>query len=165
MSILNVFSLLGGLGMFLYGISMMGNGLKSTAGNRLKNLLEKITSNRLVAVLVGMLVTAVIQASAAVTVMAVGFVNAGLMTMSQAFGIMLGANIGTTITAWIISFNITSLAPLFIILGVIPMEFIKNEKAKNIGVIITGFGLLFMGLNMMGTARNPFATRPGSWGL
>ena len=165
MSILNVFSLLGGLGMFLYGISMMGNGLKSTAGNRLKNLLEKITSNRLVAVLVGMLVTAVIQASAAVTVMAVGFVNAGLMTMSQAFGIMLGANIGTTITAWIISFNITSLAPLFIILGVIPMEFIKNEKAKNIGVIITGFGLLFMGLNMMGTAMEPLRNEAWFVGL
>ena len=165
MSILNVFSLLGGLGMFLYGISMMGNGLKSTAGNRLKNLLEKITSNRLVAVLVGMLVTAVIQASAAVTVMAVGFVNAGLMTMGQAFGIMLGANIGTTITAWIISFNITSLAPLFIILGVIPMEFIKNEKAKNIGVIITGFGLLFMGLNMMGTAMEPLRNEAWFVGL
>ncbi|MBE5780809.1 MAG: Na/Pi cotransporter family protein [Clostridiales bacterium] len=165
MTILNVFSLLGGLGLFLYGIDMMGNGLKTTAGDKLKSLLERITSNRLVAVLVGMLVTAVIQASAAVTVMAVGFVNAGLMTMSQAFGIMLGANIGTTITAWIISFNITSLAPLFIILGVVPMLFMKNEKAKSIGVIITGFGLLFMGLNLMGSSMAPLKNEAWFVGL
>ena len=178
MSILNVFSLLGGLGMFLYGISMMGNGLKSTAGNRLKNLLEKITSNRLVAVLVGMLVTAVIQASAAVTVMAVGFVNAGLMTMSQAFGIMLGANIGTTVTSWLLSLTgiesgnffvqllkPTSFSPVLALIGVCFIMFSKKEKKKDAGTIMIGFAILMTGMETMSGAVKPLANVPEFTGI
>ena len=117
MTIYDIFSLLGGLGLFLYGMDMMGKGLESAAGNKLKTVLEKLTSNRLRGVLVGALVTCVIQSSSATTVMVVGFVNAGLMNLSQAFGVILGANIGTTITAQIIALDLSELAPLFIIIG------------------------------------------------
>ena len=107
MTIYDIFSLLGGLGLFLYGMDMMGKGLESAAGNKLKMVLEKLTSNRLRGVLVGALVTCVIQSSSATTVMVVGFVNAGLMNLSQAFGVILGANIGTTITAQIIALDLS----------------------------------------------------------
>lgn len=160
MTIFDVFTLCGGLGLFLYGMDMMGKGLESAAGNKLKRILEKLTTNRLMGVLVGTLVTMVIQSSSATTVMLVGFVNSGLMNLSQAFGVMLGANIGTTITAQIIAFNLTDWAPLFIILGVIPMMFAKRRSIKSIGNIVAGFGILFLGMNMMSGAMVPLRSEP-----
>ncbi len=161
MSLFNIFALAGGLGLFLYGMDMMGKGLESAAGSKLKGVLEKLTSNRLMGVLVGMLVTAVIQSSSATTVMAVGFVNAGVMTLSQAFGVMLGANIGTTITGQIIAFNVSDYAPLFAILGILPMMFAKKRRMQSVGTIVAGFGILFIGLNMMGSAMEPLKSDPG----
>ena len=161
MGLYDVFALFGGLGLFLYGMDMMGKGLESAAGNRLKSILEKLTTNRLMGVLVGTLVTMVIQSSSATTVMLVGFVNAGLMNLSQAFGVMLGANIGTTITAQIIAFKISDWAPLFIILGVIPMMFFKKRSWRSIGTICAGFGILFLGMNMMSDAMVPL--RSETW--
>ncbi|MFR6345082.1 MAG: Na/Pi symporter, partial [Christensenellales bacterium] len=135
MTIYDIFSLLGGLGLFLYGMDMMGKGLESAAGNKLKTVLEKLTSNRLRGVLVGALVTCVIQSSSATTVMVVGFVNAGLMNLSQAFGVILGANIGTTITAQIIALDLSELAPLFIIIGVAPLMFSKRQSIRNLSMV------------------------------
>ena len=149
MDFFDALTLFGGLGLFLYGMQMMGDGLSTAAGDKLKGLLEKLTTNPFMGILVGTLVTCVIQSSSATTVMAVGFVNAGLMTLPQAFNVMLGANIGTTITAQIIAFKMTDWAPLFIIIGVICILFIKRRMARNIGTIIAGFGILFLGMNIM----------------
>ena len=149
MDFFDVLTLFGGLGLFLYGMQMMGDGLSTAAGDKLKGLLEKLTTNPLMGVLVGTLVTCIIQSSSATTVMAVGFVNAGLMTLSQAFNVMLGANIGTTITAQIIAFKMTDWAPLFIIIGVVCILFIKRRMVRNVGTIIAGFGILFLGMNIM----------------
>ena len=132
MTIFDLFTLLGGLGLFLYGMDMMGKGLESAAGNRLKTILEKLTSNRLMGVLVGTLVTCVIQSSSATTVMVVGFVNAGLMNLSQAFGVILGANIGTTITAQIIAFDLSQWAPYLSSLALCHCCFPKSNLFKAI---------------------------------
>ena len=155
MTLFGVFGLLGGLGLFLYGMDLMGKGLESAAGTKLKRVLEKLTSNRMMGVLVGTVVTMIIQSSSATTVMLVGFVNAGLMTLSQAFGVMLGANIGTTITAQIIAFKLSNWAPLFIILGVLPLLFLKKRSFRSLGTIIAGFGILFLGMTMMSDAMKP----------
>lgn len=160
MTIYDIFSLLGGLGLFLYGMDMMGKGLESAAGNKLKTVLEKLTSNRLRGVLVGALVTCVIQSSSATTVMVVGFVNAGLMNLSQAFGVILGANIGTTITAQIIALDLSELAPLFIIIGVAPLMFSKRQSIRNLSMVIAGFGILFFGMNTMSVAMEPLRNAP-----
>ena len=163
MTIFDLFTLLGGLGLFLYGMDMMGKGLESAAGNRLKTILEKLTSNRLMGVLVGTLVTCVIQSSSATTVMVVGFVNAGLMNLSQAFGVILGANIGTTITAQIIAFDLSQWAPLFIIIGVVPLLFSKKQSIQSYFTIVAGFGILFFGTNTMSTSMEPL--RDSQWFL
>lgn len=163
MTIFDLFTLLGGLGLFLYGMDMMGKGLESAAGNRLKTILEKLTSNRLMGVLVGTLVTCVIQSSSATTVMVVGFVNAGLMNLSQAFGVILGANIGTTITAQIIAFDLSQWAPLFIIIGVVPLLFSKKQSIQSYFTIVAGFGILFFGMNTMSTSMEPL--RDSQWFL
>lgn len=118
----------GGLGLFLYGMSMMGDGLQKTAGDKLRKLIEVLTNNRLMGVLIGAVVTMIIQSSSATTVMVVGFVNAGLMTLPQATGVILGANVGTTVTAQLIAFNITKSAPLFVGLGV--MVWLTSKKQK-----------------------------------
>lgn len=163
MTIFDLFTLLGGLGLFLYGMDMMGKGLESAAGNRLKTILEKLTSNRLMGVLVGTLVTCVIQSSSATTVMVVGFVNAGLMNLSQAFGVILGANIGTTITVQIIAFDLSQWAPLFIIIGVVPLLFSKKQSIQSYFTIVAGFGILFFGMNTMSTSMEPL--RDSQWFL
>ena len=160
MTIYDIFSLLGGLGLFLYGMDMMGKGLESAAGNKLKTVLEKLTSNRFRGVLVGALVTCVIQSSSATTVMVVGFVNAGLMNLSQAFGVILGANIGTTITAQIIALDLSELAPLFIIIGVAPLMFSKRQSIRNLSMVVAGFGILFFGMNTMSVAMEPLRNAP-----
>ena len=155
MGITDVLALLGGLALFLYGMQMMSTGLEAAAGNRMKSILEKLTSNRVKGVLFGAAITAVIQSSSATTVMVVGFVNSGLMTLKQAVWVIMGANIGTTITGQLIALDIGAIAPLFAIAGVGPIMFIKSEKVHHISSIFAGLGILFMGMDMMGAAMSP----------
>lgn len=155
MGITDVLALLGGLALFLYGMQMMSTGLEAAAGNRMKSILEKMTSNRVKGVLVGAAITAVIQSSSATTVMVVGFVNSGLMTLKQAVWVIMGANIGTTITGQLIALDIGAIAPLFAIAGVGAIMFIKSEKVHHISSIFAGLGILFMGMDMMGAAMSP----------
>lgn len=153
--------LLGGLALFLYGMQMMSTGLEASAGNKMKQILEKLTANRFVGVMVGALITAVIQSSSATTVMVVGFVNSKMMTLSQAVWIIMGANIGTTITGQLIALDVGAAAPLVAFLGVAAIVFSKNEKVRHIGEIVAGLGILFIGMDMMGTAMKPLADSEG----
>lgn len=145
----------GGLGLFLYGMKLMSDGLENVAGEKLKGILEKITSNKVIGVLVGTIVTAIIQSSSATTVMVVSFVNAGLMTLTQATGVILGSNIGTTITAQMVSFNLEIIAPIFIGVGSIVMMSAKKKKIKDLAYIALGFGVLFMGMGLMSSSLKP----------
>lgn len=147
--------LLGGLALFLYGMQMMSDGLEKAAGDRLKQILEKLTSNRFLGVAVGAVITAIIQSSSATTVMVVGFVNARLMTLQQAVWIIMGANIGTTITGQLVALNISEIAPLIAFAGVVLIVFLKNPKLNYFGLIIAGLGVLFIGMDMMSTAMEP----------
>ena len=165
MTIENGLALLGGLALFLYGMQMMSTGLEAAAGNKMKLILEKITANRFVGVLVGALITAVIQSSSATTVMVVGFVNSGMMTLRQAVWIIMGANIGTTITGQLIALDIGAMAPLMAFMGVAPIVFMKNEKLHHIGEIVAGLGVLFIGMDMMSAAMKPLANVPEFVGL
>lgn len=155
MSIQLFLMLLGGLALFLYGMQMMSTNLEAAAGNRMKDILEKLTSNRFLGVLAGAVITAVIQSSSATTVMVVGFVNSGLMSLQQAVWIIMGANIGTTITGQLIALDMGVIAPFIAFWGVILMMFIKNKKANYIGGIIAGLGILFIGMGMMSDAMMP----------
>lgn len=157
MNITNFMGLLGGLALFLYGMQMMSAGLEAAAGNKMKTILEKLTANRFLGVLMGALITAVIQSSSATTVMVVGFVNSGMMTLEQAIWIIMGANIGTTITGQLIALDVGVIAPLIAFLGVAAIVFLKNEKIKHIGEILAGLGILFIGMDMMGDAMKPLA--------
>lgn len=152
---LHIISLLGGLALFLYGMHMMSVGMEAAAGNRLKQILEKLTANRFLGVLVGAGITAVIQSSSATTVMVVGFVNSGMMTLRQAVWIILGANIGTTITGQLIALDVGAVAPLVAFVGVVLVVFLKKEKAHHIGSILAGLGILFIGMDMMSTSMMP----------
>ena len=147
--------LLGGLALFLYGMQMMSGGMEAAAGNKMKQILEKLTANRFLGVLVGALITAVIQSSSATTVMVVGFVNSGMMTLRQAVWIIMGANIGTTITGQLIALDVGAVAPLIAFMGVAVIMFTKNLKAHHIGNILAGLGILFIGMEMMGDAMEP----------
>ncbi|UWP59479.1 Na/Pi cotransporter family protein [Ruminococcus gauvreauii] len=155
MEISDILILLGGLALFLYGMQMMSNGLEMAAGNKMKRILEKLTANRIKGVVAGAVITAVIQSSSATTVMVVGFVNSGLMTLNQAVWVIMGANIGTTITGQLIALDIGVIAPLIAFLGVATILFVKNEKAKHISEIFAGLGVLFIGMDMMGSAMVP----------
>lgn len=155
MQIANYIGLIGGLGLFLFGINTMSDGLEHAAGSKLKRLLEVLTTNRFLGVLVGLFITAVIQSSSATTVMVVGFVNANLMSLSQAVGVIMGANIGTTVTSLIIALNLSEIAPAAIFIGVMLVLFAKKTLPKNIGHIVVGFGLLFAGLSMMSDSMKP----------
>lgn len=155
MTATNVFTMLGGLGLFLYGMHMMSTGLENVAGNSLKKILEKITSNRFIGVLIGAGITAIIQSSSATTVMVVGFVNSGLMKLNQAVWIIMGANIGTTITGQLIALNVKDFAPILIFAGVVLVQFIKNKKINYVGEIIAGLGILFIGMQFMSDAMVP----------
>ncbi|MDL2236539.1 Na/Pi cotransporter family protein [Christensenellaceae bacterium OttesenSCG-928-K19] len=150
--------LLGGLGLFLYGMKLMSDGLEAMAGDKLRNSLELFTKNRFAAVGVGAGVTAVIQSSSATTVMLVGFINAGLMTLTQALYVGMGANIGTTVTAQIVAFKITKIAPLILFVGVLIMMFVKKRSVRRLGEIIGGLGILFFGMNVMSEAMEPLKT-------
>ncbi len=155
MSLLMAFSLLGGLGLFLYGMKMMSDGLENMAGDRMRCVLEMLTNKRLAAVGVGAGVTAIVQSSSATTVMVVGFVNAGLMTLLQATGVIMGANIGTTITAQLIAFKLSDIAPFILFAGMIMTIFLRKRKAIRLGEIVLGFGMLFVGLALMSDAMAP----------
>ena len=149
--------LIGGLGLFLYGMKLMGDGLENAAGEGLKSILEKLTSNKYIGVLVGALVTAIIQSSSGTTVMIVSFVNAGLMNLSQAAGVIMGANIGTTITAQMVSLDLNKIAPLIIGIGAVILLVAKKKKTRDIASIAVGFGILFMGMDLMGSSMDPIA--------
>ena len=152
----------GGLGMFIYGMQIMAQGLENAAGNRMKSLLEALTKNKFFGVLLGAFITAVIQSSSATTVMVVGFVNAGIMNLQQAMGVIMGANIGTTVTGWLVSsvewakfLSPSNLAPVAIMIGVIIMLTGKRRSTKDIASIVVGFGLLFVGISSMSSAVEP----------
>ncbi len=161
MSVANILSMAGGLGLFLFGIRTMGDGLENAAGAKLKRMLEVLTGNRFLAVLVGFVVTAIIQSSTATTVMVVGFVNAGMMSLAQAVGVIMGANIGTTVTSLLIALNFSSVAAASVLVGVIFMLASKKTVVKNLGAIFTGFGLLFLGIDMMSDSMAPLRESAG----
>ena len=161
MTIWDAISLLGGVGLFLYGMTVMSTGLKNAAGDQLRSILERVTSNRYAGVLIGIVVTMLIQSSAATDLMVIGFVNSGLMELSQAIGVIMGANIGTTITAQITAFNLTALAPLLLFAGCIMYVFLKNQTHKHIGSIVLGFGMLFVGIGLMKASIAPLSGSPG----
>ena len=173
MDIFSLLSMIGGLALFLYGMEVLGDGLKKASGGKLEHILEKLTSNKLMAVLLGAGVTAVIQSSSATTVMVVGFVNSGIMKLSQAVGVILGANVGTTVTAWILSLTDvngsgfflqllkpTSFSPILALIGVCLISMGKKERQKNIGTILIGFAVLMFGMDTMSTAVEPLAEQP-----
>ena len=152
--------LLGGLGMFLYGMEMMSDGMKMTAGDSMRSILEKLTSNRYIAVFIGAFVTMVIQSSSATTVMLVSFVNSGLLGFTQALGVILGSNIGSTVTAQIVAFKITDYALLLIAAGSIMSLFAKKDTVKLLDFVILGFGLLFYGMKVMSDTMKPLRSDP-----
>ena len=173
MDIFGVFALVGGLALFLFGMDAMGKGLEKLSGGRLERLLEKLTSNRLKAVALGTMVTGIIQSSSATTVMVVGFVNSGIMKLTQAVGIIMGANIGTTITSWILSLSSiegdsfflklmkpSSFSPILALIGIILLMFCKSEKKRNIGSILIGFAILMTGMDQMSAAVKPLKDVP-----
>lgn len=173
MDIFSILTMIGGLALFLYGMEVLGDGLKKASGGKLELILEKLTSNKLMAVLLGAGVTAIIQSSSATTVMVVGFVNSGIMKLSQAVGVILGANVGTTVTAWLLSLTEvngtgfilellkpSSFSPLLAITGVILLTMGKKEKQKNIGTIMIGFAVLMFGMETMSDAVKPLSQMP-----
>jgi len=155
-----ILALAGGLGLFLYGMKVMGDGLQNLSGDKMKAVFEKITSNPILGVLTGAFVTAVIQSSSATTVMVVGFVNAGLMNLLQATAVIMGANIGTTVTGFLITLKISKLIPIFLGIGAFLTLFGKKDKTKQIGHIILGFGVLFLGMDYMKNAMSPLKESP-----
>ena len=144
--------LAGGLGLFLFGMNLMSEGIEKAAGAKLRSILELFTKNKFMGMIVGILFTGIVQSSSACTVMVVSFVNSGLMNLYQAAGVIFGANIGTTVTSQLVSFNLSKIAPLFVLIGVIMVSFIKNETSKKLGDIVLGFGVLFMGLSTMSSS-------------
>lgn len=160
MSISILLSLAGGLGLFLYGMKLMSEGIEKTAGAKLRGILEFFTKNRLMGMVVGIVFTGVVQSSSACTVMVVSFVNSGLMNLYQAAGVIFGANIGTTVTSQLVSFNLSEAAPVFLLGGVLAVMFSHNENVKKTGEIVLGFGILFMGLSGMSSAMSGLRESP-----
>ena len=174
MTIFNVFTLMGGIAMFLYGMDLMGKALEQTAGSKLQGILSTMTSSPIRALLLGVAVTAVIQSSGATTVMAVGFVNSGLMELHQAIGVIMGANIGTTVTGWLLSLsglegdsfltqmlNPNAWSPILGFIG-IWLYMVGKDRKRGIGKILLGFAILMAGMNTMSGAMSPWRTSPGS---
>ncbi len=155
MTITQLLPVFAGIGLFLYGITAMGDGLERAAGSKMKKILGALTRNRLLAVIVGALVTGLIQSSTATTVMVVGFVNAGLMTLAQAVGVIMGANIGTTVTSVLIALDLTAIAPVALFIGVFVMLFVKKDFIKHVAQTIAGFGMLFWGMETMSSSMEP----------
>ena len=155
MTISNILAMMGGLALFLYGMRLMSQALEKLAGSRMKQIVSRFTSNKFLGVLTGAFITAVIQSSSATTVMVVGFVDSGIMTLTQAVWIIMGANIGTTITGQLIAFNVGMIAPVLTFAGVVVLVFTKNERFSKIAEILVGFGMLFIGMDMMSTSMLP----------
>ena len=156
-----VIGIMGGLGLFLYGMNLMGEALEKAAGSKLKKIIELLTSNIFMGVIVGTIVTAIIQSSSATTVMVVGFVNAGIMTLPQAVGVIMGANIGTTVTAQLVSIDINGLAPIALGIGIVLYLFTNKPKTKHLAEVLIGFGILFTGMDFMKEAVKPLAEYSG----
>ena len=174
MDLFDVLTLIGGLSLFLFGLNIMGQALERKAGNKLKDLLAKMTNSKFKGFLTGLVITAVIQSSSATTVMVVGFVNSGLMTLRQAINVIMGANIGTTITSWILSLGDidgssilitllkpTSFTPILALVGIIFYMFLKDDSKKDIGSILLGFATLMFGMDTMSSAVSGLANVPG----
>ncbi len=157
MSLFELFSLLGGVGLFLYGMTIMSTGLKNACGENLRVILEHATKNKVISVVVGIAITMLIQSSSATDVMVIGFVNSGLMSLTQAIGVIMGANIGTTITAQITAFNLSAYAPMILFVGAVMYLFVKKDMVKYVGSVIMGFGMLFEGIALMKAAIAPLA--------
>ena len=157
----DLFMLLGGIGLFLFGMTIMSSGLKNAAGEQMRVILEHATKNRVIAVLVGIAVTMLIQSSSATDMMVIGFVNSGLMTLNQAIGVIMGANIGTTITAQITAFNLSTYAPVILFVGAVTYLFVKKNLIKHLGEIVLGFGMLFEGIAIMKEAIIPLSESQG----
>jgi len=155
-----ILGLIGGLGLFLYGMKLMSDGLEKAAGAKLRGILEFFTKNRFIGMLVGIVFCAIIQSSSATTVMVVSFVNSGLMTLYQAAGVIMGANIGTTVTSQLVAFNLSEVAPVFLMAGVIMVMFCKKPMVKKIGEVVLGFGVLFMGLSSMSSSMSTLRDSP-----
>jgi len=155
----------GGLGLFLFGMKMMSSGIEILAGDRLQSILHRATSNRFFAVIVGILATIAINSSTATTIMTVSFVNSGLMNLTQAIGIIMGANVGTTFSSHLVAFRVDAYAPLFIFVGIIMHLFFKKKIAKNIGYVVLGFGVLFFGITTMGTPLRALADNPSFYAM
>ena len=160
MNILEFFGLFGGLALFLHGMQMMSSGLEAAAGNRMKSVLEKLTANRFMGILLGTLITTAVQSSSATTVMVVGFVNAGMMTLDQAVWLIMGANVGKTTTGLLIAMDVGALAPLVAFAGVALMVFVKKPNLQHIGQLLAGLGILFIGMDMMSAAMEPLREVP-----
>lgn len=156
-----IFPFLGGLGMFLFGMKLMSDNLEKIAGNKLRKMLDIITKNKFVGMAVGGIFTMLVQSSSATTVMVVGFVNAGLMNLVQATSVIMGANIGTTITAQLVAFNLKEIAPIILFVGVFFVFFIKRQKIRTSGMVLVGFGLLFLGMGAMSSAMKPLRAMEG----
>lgn len=178
MDFFDLLSMIGGLALFLYGMNLMGDGLAKASGGRMESILEKLTGNSVKAVLLGAGVTAVIQSSSATTVMVVGFVNSGIMRLEQAVGVIMGANVGTTITSWILSLTgiesssflvrllkPTSFSPVLAIIGVAMLLFSKKEKRQSVASILIGFAVLMFGMDTMSAAVKPLAQEPAFTGI
>ena len=155
----------GGLGLFLFGMRVMSDSIEKVAGAKLRQILELFTTNRFSGMIVGVIFTAIIQSSSACTAMVVSFVNAGLMNLYQAAGVIFGANIGTTVTSQLVSFNLSAYAPLILLAGVLALMFIKNDKVKKFSEVIIGFGVLFLGLSTMSSAMSAMREEPRVVGL
>lgn len=161
MGINSIIALLGGLGAFLFGMKYMGEGLELAAGPKMKELLEKLTRNRIMGFLLGALVTVVIQSSSATTVMVMGFINAEIMDLAQATGVIFGANIGTTITSILIALDVSGIAPICICIGAVMLLYAKKKRNRYVGQVVLGFGILFQGLHTMSQAMSPLKDSPG----
>ena len=160
MDILEFLGLFGGLALFLHGMQMMSSGLEAAAGNRMKNILERLTANRFMGILLGVLITTAVQSSSATTVMVVGFVNAGIMSLNQAVWVIMGANVGKTTTGLLIALDVGALAPLVAFIGVFMMVFLKKPNLQHVGQLLAGLGVLFLGMDMMSAAMEPLREVP-----
>ncbi|MCL2560903.1 MAG: Na/Pi cotransporter family protein [Rikenellaceae bacterium] len=156
----DIFLIVGGLGLLLFGMKMMSTGLEVVAGDRLQTILKRATSNRFLAVFVGIIATICINSSTATTIITVGFVNSGLLNLTQAIGVIMGANVGTTFSAQLIAFKIDTVAPLFIFIGIVMYLFFKKRNIKNIGYVILGFGILFFSITVMGSPLKELSKQP-----
>ncbi|MCL2425344.1 MAG: Na/Pi cotransporter family protein [Oscillospiraceae bacterium] len=163
--VINIFLVCGGLGLFLFGMKMMSSGMELIAGDRLQGIIKRVTSNRFFAVLVGIAATIAINSSTATTIMTVSFVNSGMMNLTQAIGIIMGANVGTTFSAQLVAFRIDQFAPLFIFIGVILHIFFKKRSIKNIGYVVLGFGILFFGVTVMGEPFSDLRHNPSFYAI